>query len=53
VLFPANSLFVEGYLTTPGQRRDDALAMIHDLGFTVEEGPTVSAGDGQARANVM
>jgi biotin synthase len=50
VLFPANSLFVEGYLTTPGQRCDDALAMIHDLGFTVEEGP---AGDGQARANVM
>jgi biotin synthase len=36
VLWPANSLFVEGYLTTPGQRRDDARAMIHALGFEVE-----------------
>jgi biotin synthase len=35
-LFAANSIFVEGYLTTPGQRREQALAMIHDLGFEVE-----------------
>jgi biotin synthase len=35
-LFAANSLFMEGYLTTPGQRRDEALAMIHALGFEVE-----------------
>lgn len=38
VLFAATSLFVEGYLTTPGQRRDEALAMITDLGFEVESG---------------
>lgn len=36
VLFAANSLFVEGYLTTPGQARDDALTMIRDLGFEVD-----------------
>jgi biotin synthase len=35
-LFAANSIFVEGYLTTPGQRRDDALAMIATLGFEIE-----------------
>jgi biotin synthase len=35
-LFAANSVFVEGYLTTPGQRRDEALAMIRALGFEVE-----------------
>jgi biotin synthase len=35
-LFPANSIFIEGYLTTPGQRRDDALAMVRALGFEVE-----------------
>jgi biotin synthase len=35
-LFAANSIFVEGYLTTPGQRHADALAMIRDLGFEVE-----------------
>jgi biotin synthase len=42
VLWAANSLFMEGYLTTPGQRRDDALAMIRDLGFEVE-GPPAAA----------
>jgi biotin synthase len=35
-LFAADSLFVEGYLTTPGQRRSDAVAMIRALGFEVE-----------------
>jgi biotin synthase len=35
-LFAANSLFVEGYLTTPGQRRDAAVEMIDRLGFEVE-----------------
>jgi biotin synthase len=37
-LWAANSIFVEGYLTTPGQRHQDALAMIRELGFEVEEG---------------
>lgn len=35
-LFAANSIFVEGYLTTPGQRYADALATIAALGFEVE-----------------
>jgi biotin synthase len=37
-LWAANSIFVEGYLTTPGQRHDDAFRMIRDLGFEVEDG---------------
>ena len=32
-LFPANSIFVEGYLTTPGQASKEAHAMIEDMGF--------------------
>jgi biotin synthase len=35
-LFAANSIFVDGYLTTPGQSRDEAGAMIEVLGFEVE-----------------
>ncbi len=35
-LFAANSIFVNGYLTTPGQPRDEALAMVTDVGFEVE-----------------
>src|SRR3989441_8982215 len=35
-LFAANSIFVDGYLTTPGQRHADAGAMIRALGFEVE-----------------
>jgi biotin synthase len=37
-LYPANSLFVQGYLTTPGQRADEAFAMIEALGFEAETG---------------
>ena len=35
-LYPANSIFVEGYLTTPGQEADEALKMITDMGFEIE-----------------
>jgi len=35
-LYPANSIFVEGYLTTPGQQSNDAIRMIEDMGFEVE-----------------
>ncbi|MBN1515931.1 biotin synthase BioB [Candidatus Sumerlaeota bacterium] len=35
-LYPCNSLFVTGYLTTPGQRGDEALRMIRDMGFEME-----------------
>ena len=37
VLYPADSIFVSGYLTTPGQRPEDARRMIEDMGFTIVE----------------
>jgi biotin synthase len=40
-LFAANSIFVDGYLTTPGQSHADARAMVTALGFEVEEAPDV------------
>jgi biotin synthase len=50
-LLAANSVFIEGYLTTPGQRRDEALAMIRELGLEVESETArpvpVSAGAGR------
>ncbi|MBI2985583.1 MAG: biotin synthase BioB [Deltaproteobacteria bacterium] len=36
-LYPANSIFANGYLTTPGQRATEAHRMIEDLGFEIEE----------------
>lgn len=36
-LFAANSMFTEGYLTTPGQGYEQDLAMIRDAGFHVAE----------------
>ena len=35
-LYPANSLFVEGYLTTRGRDARDSYRMIRDAGFVVE-----------------
>ena len=35
-LYPANSIFVEGYLTTPGQQAQEASQMIQDMGFEIE-----------------
>ncbi len=43
-LYPANSIFVSGYLTTPGQAADEAHRMIQDLGFEVDV-----AGESDAR----
>ncbi len=37
-LYPANSIFVNGYLTTSGQKASDAHRMIEDLGFEIDEG---------------
>jgi len=34
-LYPANSIFMEGYLTTDGQATSDAHKMIEDAGFVV------------------
>lgn len=36
VLWPANSLFVDGYLTTPGEHHDDVKAWIEAAGFETE-----------------
>jgi biotin synthase len=36
-LYAANSIFVSGYLTRPGQKVKDAWQMISDLGFDIEE----------------
>ncbi|MEE3331729.1 MAG: biotin synthase BioB [Myxococcota bacterium] len=38
-LYPANSLFVEGYLTTRGDATADTYRMIEDAGFEVEGNP--------------
>ena len=35
-LFAANSIFVEGYLTTPGQAHDEARQMVEEMGFVVD-----------------
>ncbi|MDH5669458.1 MAG: biotin synthase BioB [Nitrospira sp.] len=35
-LYPANSLFVNGYLTTPGAPAQEVWDMIKDMGFTIE-----------------
>jgi biotin synthase len=34
-LYAANSMFTEGYLTTPGQQYEEDVAMIRDAGFEV------------------
>ena len=39
LLWPANSLFVEGYLTTRGDAISDTYRMIRDAGFEVEGNP--------------
>ena len=43
-LYPANSIFVQGYLTTPGQSPSEAVRMIEAMGFEAEgaigQGPT-------------
>lgn len=42
-LYPANSLFVSDYLTTPGQPASEDFSMIRDLGFEV----VVSGAEGE------
>lgn len=39
-LYAANSVFVSGYLTTPGQSYQETWKMIEDLGFEIDEGPS-------------
>lgn len=42
-LYAANSVFVSGYLTTPGQAYQETWQMIQDLGFEIEERTPVSS----------
>ena len=35
-IYPANSIFVDGYLTTGGQSCEDARKMIEEMGFEIE-----------------
>ena len=42
-LYPANSLFVEGYLTTRGDGTDETYQMIRDAGFEVAGNPLYDA----------
>lgn len=37
-LYPANSIFTEGYLTTRGETTSESWRMIEDLGFEIEAG---------------
>jgi len=50
-LWPANSLFVEGYLTTRGDAVADTYQMIREAGFEIEGNPDYAsaAGDGGFR----
>lgn len=36
-LYPANSIFVEGYLTTPGQQAQAARKLVEEAGFEVQQ----------------
>lgn len=40
-LYPANSLFLDGYLNTKGSRREKTLQMIKDAGFTIKSSFTL------------
>jgi biotin synthase len=44
-LYAANSIFVDGYLTTPGQAHEQARRMVEEAGFVVEGGAPPSADD--------
>ncbi|MCA9773922.1 MAG: hypothetical protein KC466_16000, partial [Myxococcales bacterium] len=43
ILWPANSLFVEGYLTTRGDAIPDTYRMIREAGFEIDGNPLYEA----------
>jgi len=49
-LYPANSLFVEGYLTTRGDSVNDTYRMIREVGFEIDGNPMYAEGALGARA---
>ncbi|MBK8481007.1 MAG: biotin synthase BioB [Proteobacteria bacterium] len=52
-LYPANSLFAEGYLNTGGHGADRTIALIRDAGFEVEREGFVVDGAGAAAAEEL
>lgn len=47
-LYPANSIFIRGYLTTPGQSPADARRMIEEMGFFAETASPEDSGSVRA-----
>ncbi|MCP5070052.1 MAG: biotin synthase BioB [bacterium] len=50
-LWPANSLFVDGYLTTRGDNESDTYRMIRDAGFEIDGNPSYDALQADSRAD--
>jgi biotin synthase len=50
-LYPANSLFVEGYLTTRGDSVNDTYQMIEEAGFEIDGNPVYAAESSGARGD--
>ena len=50
-LYAANSIFIEGYLTTPGQQAEDARRMVEDMGFEVESLETQMSTRGESHGS--
>jgi biotin synthase len=50
-LWPANSLFVEGYLTTRGDAVNDTYRMIRDAGFEIAGNPLYDAESSEATSS--
>lgn len=53
VLWPANSLFVEGYLTTRGDAVNETYRMIADAGFEVDGNPLYDEARGACAASAF
>lgn len=52
-LYPANSVFVSGYLTSGGQTYQETWRMIEDLGFEIESSPGLNAKDAKGAKDVL
>lgn len=52
-LYPANSMFVGDYLTTPGQLPDADYSMIEDLGFIITHGEEASPSRRPAELTIL
>jgi biotin synthase len=50
-LHVANSIFVDGYLTTPGQAYREAQTMVTEMGFEIEREPVSRSASAPVREN--